>query len=411
MKLNSIDDRPFLHINKVLLIISLLIGSNTQCFSQNLLVNPSFEGVNICTEYGQPCCPSGWFSSCLSGDNYILHINYHHDVLFGGAYAIVPIFNYSYANYRNYLESKILCPLQKGREYSLSFWVGDEKYKEFNVGVLFSNHWIFKGNPLIIEVSPTIVFTRNDIMEKVKYKGLVWYRVKKDFVLKNNAKFIIIGNFSDDAATREFIPKGIKRKGIIYYAIDSINLAPANGSSECSAQYRDSIKNNLYTIHERHYLLKEYQSLAVDDIPKPDTHEVESKPITNKVGPKLVIVTDTLRVPDILFETNKSSLNKNYTQYLDSLGRKIVNMPYSRIKIIGYTDNRGTGEYNMHLSYRRAEAVADYLVSGNWISREHLQVNGEGENNPIASNETKAGQQQNRRVEIVVFEVKNKYLK
>lgn len=86
-------------------------------------------------------------------------------------------------------------------------------------------------------------------------------------------------------------------------------------------------------------------------------------------------------------------------------------MPYSRIKIIGYTDNRGTGEYNMHLSYRRAEAVADYLVSGNWISREHLQVNGEGENNPIASNETKAGQQQNRRVEIVVFEVKNKYLK
>lgn len=411
MKLNSIGDRSFLHFNKILLSTALLICINSSCFSQDLLVNPSFEDVNICTEYNAPCCPAGWFSSCLSGDNYILHTNYHHDVLFGDAYAIVPIFNYSYANYRDYLESGILCPLQKGRKYSLSFWIGDKKYKEFKIGIFFGDRWIFMANPLIIRVSPAIVFTQNDVISKIKYMGLVWYHVKKDFVSKDNAGVIIIGNFFDDETTKEFIPGGRKRKGVVYYAIDSIDLAPVNGSSECIVDYRDSVKDNLYAIHERHYILKQFQNLALNNIPKHDTGQVMVKPDTNKVTPKLVTITDTLRVPDILFETDKSDLKENYTQYLDSLGRKIVNTPYSRIKIIGYTDSRGTLQYNMELSYRRAKAVADYLVAGNWISSEHLQVYGEGENNPIASNETMSGRQQNRRVEIVMFEVKNKYLK
>jgi OOP family OmpA-OmpF porin len=69
--------------------------------------------------------------------------------------------------------------------------------------------------------------------------------------------------------------------------------------------------------------------------------------------------------------------------------------------IIGHTDSTGDANYNLGLSKRRAQSVADYLVeTGTEV--EKLRVVGRGENEPIASNDTKEGQAENRRVEIVV---------
>jgi OOP family OmpA-OmpF porin len=70
--------------------------------------------------------------------------------------------------------------------------------------------------------------------------------------------------------------------------------------------------------------------------------------------------------------------------------------------IIGYTDSTGNAEYNMGLSKRRAQAVADYLVSTG-VDPDKLRVVGRGANDPIASNDTAEGRQQNRRVGIVVI--------
>jgi len=70
--------------------------------------------------------------------------------------------------------------------------------------------------------------------------------------------------------------------------------------------------------------------------------------------------------------------------------------------IIGHTDSTGNAEYNMGLSKRRAQAVADYLVSTG-IEPEKLRVTGRGKNDPIASNDTEDGRAQNRRVDIIVI--------
>jgi OOP family OmpA-OmpF porin len=70
--------------------------------------------------------------------------------------------------------------------------------------------------------------------------------------------------------------------------------------------------------------------------------------------------------------------------------------------IIGHTDSVGSAEYNMGLSKRRAQAVADYLVSTG-VERDKLRVVGRGKNDPIASNDTEAGRAENRRVEVVVI--------
>ena len=70
--------------------------------------------------------------------------------------------------------------------------------------------------------------------------------------------------------------------------------------------------------------------------------------------------------------------------------------------IIGHTDSTGDANYNMGLSMRRAQAVSDYLVSTG-VPADILREVGRGEEDPIASNDTTAGQAQNRRVEIIAI--------
>ena len=69
--------------------------------------------------------------------------------------------------------------------------------------------------------------------------------------------------------------------------------------------------------------------------------------------------------------------------------------------IVGHTDSTGTEQYNLGLSQRRAQAVANYFMDGG-IGADRLKMEGRGESEPRASNATKEGRQQNRRVEITV---------
>jgi len=69
------------------------------------------------------------------------------------------------------------------------------------------------------------------------------------------------------------------------------------------------------------------------------------------------------------------------------------------VVVTGYTDSIGTDSYNQRLSEKRAASVADYLMKLG-VSTAKVIQRGEGERNPIASNKTKAGRAQNRRVEI-----------
>jgi len=81
--------------------------------------------------------------------------------------------------------------------------------------------------------------------------------------------------------------------------------------------------------------------------------------------------------------------------------RPDISQAYAGV-IIGNTDSTGNAEYNMGLSKRRAQAVADYLVSTG-VDPRKLRVIGRGQNNPIVSNDTAEGRAQNRRVDIVVI--------
>jgi len=104
-----------------------------------------------------------------------------------------------------------------------------------------------------------------------------------------------------------------------------------------------------------------------------------------------------------LFGHDKSNLKEEGKAALHALGDSIKARGASvvDIDIIGHTDSDGTAEYNMALSIRRAKAVRDYIV-GEGVDASIIDVSGEGESHPIASNATKEGRAENRRVDVHV---------
>ena len=76
--------------------------------------------------------------------------------------------------------------------------------------------------------------------------------------------------------------------------------------------------------------------------------------------------------------------------------------PNAYVLLVGYTDSIGPEEYNLYLSNRRADGVADYLVNSLGVGRDQVVVNWYGEANPVAGNNSAEGRAQNRRVEVAV---------
>ena len=104
-----------------------------------------------------------------------------------------------------------------------------------------------------------------------------------------------------------------------------------------------------------------------------------------------------------LFDHDKSTLKDEGKTALHALDESIKARGASvvDINVIGHTDSDGTEEYNMALSIRRAESVRDYMASEG-VDAAIIDVSGEGESNPIASNASKEGRAENRRVDIHV---------
>jgi outer membrane protein OmpA-like peptidoglycan-associated protein len=87
---------------------------------------------------------------------------------------------------------------------------------------------------------------------------------------------------------------------------------------------------------------------------------------------------------------------------LDELAASLAKYPDSELLILGHTDQLGSTAYNQALSERRANAAATYLQSKG-VSGLRMNTRGLGETEPVATNETEAGRQANRRVEVAIF--------
>ncbi len=108
-----------------------------------------------------------------------------------------------------------------------------------------------------------------------------------------------------------------------------------------------------------------------------------------------------LTLGDVLFDTGEATLKPGANSTILRLAGFLDEYPERRLLIEGHTDSRGSDDFNRELSRQRAEAVRMALMQAG-VAGERLRAQGLGEQFPVASNDTTAGRQENRRVEIIV---------
>jgi len=111
------------------------------------------------------------------------------------------------------------------------------------------------------------------------------------------------------------------------------------------------------------------------------------------------VVNEAVR--NLEFDFGKATIREHSFASLDQLAQLLVNKGFN-LKLAGYTDNVGSAAYNLKLSQDRADAIKTYLVSKG-ADTEKIHAEGHGKANPIATNKTAAGRQQNRRVEFSLY--------
>jgi len=108
-----------------------------------------------------------------------------------------------------------------------------------------------------------------------------------------------------------------------------------------------------------------------------------------------------LTLGDVLFETGKADLRAGALRNLYPLVTFLQKYPERQVMIEGHTDSMGSDSYNLDLSQRRADVVRDFLIQ-NGVNASQITTRGYGKTSPVASNDTAAGRQQNRRVEMII---------
>jgi len=143
---------------------------------------------------------------------------------------------------------------------------------------------------------------------------------------------------------------------------------------------------------------------SASDAPAKSAAAPAAAPAAAAVAPtseKVTFETDTF------FAFDKSVLQPAGKAKLDDLASKLQGTDIEVVIATGHTDSTGSDAYNQKLSVRRAQAVKAYLVSKG-LPADRVLADGKGEKQPVASNKTKEGRAQNRRVEVEVVGKRNK---
>jgi outer membrane protein OmpA-like peptidoglycan-associated protein len=197
----------------------------------------------------------------------------------------------------------------------------------------------------------------------------------------------VLGNFSEERMPyeRKDLMNG---HGDIFYFLDEISFKPLDNTTTCDGYQQN--KDLLYAQNYRH------------------TDFVVIKKDTPVVALKPVFITDTLNIPAVFFEVNSSVIKPSYKISLDSLVLKIAGLKLIKMDIFGHTDHTGDLGKNLLLSKNRAAAVKQYFISALPQLEGKIFSDGFGASQPIASNASPQGRQQNRRVTVIVTSLENK---
>jgi outer membrane protein OmpA-like peptidoglycan-associated protein len=120
--------------------------------------------------------------------------------------------------------------------------------------------------------------------------------------------------------------------------------------------------------------------------------------VVERVGEGLVVTFAS----GLLYDFDSDAIRPDAAQNLQSLAASLQKYSDTELLIVGHTDALGTPEYNQDLSTRRASSAARYLAMQG-VAGSRIHISGKGEMEPVASNDTEAGRQMNRRIEVAIY--------
>ena len=142
-----------------------------------------------------------------------------------------------------------------------------------------------------------------------------------------------------------------------------------------------------------HYLFDPEPVVEAPPPPPPAPPPLEEPPLVKK----------RIILRGVNFDFDRFDIRPESRPVLDEAISTLQENPEIQVSVQGHTDSRGTDEYNLKLSERRANAVYRYLVAGG-IDPSRMDVVGFGESRPVADNSTESGRAQNRRVELMIHD-------
>jgi outer membrane protein OmpA-like peptidoglycan-associated protein len=365
-----------------LLIFCLFLLSQEASFSQSLLINGGFEEENICTEYQVNCAPEGWISNLDGFNNYFKDANR----AYKGEHCMAIVAGVSYKPYqRSFIRSKLVCGLRKDHQYRLEFYLKSRHPVLDSIGVIFTSFDFLFGKVRLQYVTPSLfvkpangTFTNDSS----------WQKVSMLYTANGDEAFVSFANFSKHDING---PTNIYLEKRFFVFIDEISLRPVDRREDICEGWERNMQE-IYEQNERHELLR---LIIRQNNNNPPT--VIVRPFTS------LEITDTLIVPDVLFATAKSDLRKDGLMMLDSVCNKLRYKRIDSIVVEGHTDNTGTAEFNEQLGQDRARSVE--IAIRQWLSLPFSAIlrRAWADRKPVADNNTAAGRQLNRRVEIYVY--------
>lgn len=340
--------------------------------SQNLVLNPDFEKTRTCAEnigllsavcenWSTPTSGTpDLFNSCSFGrasapSNYVGE----QEPFSGKNYAGIYLYNGS--DYLEYVQGQLAAPLEAGKSYIVTFYISLSTISDYaisDIGVLFTKDKVSVTDKLLRSAD---VLERNDHHERSQInvparfyynrKG-DWTKVKTTFTARGGERYFSIGNFHDAETTDKFKIDEKSSRRVMYYYIDMVSVVRDETKISETVQFQPG---KSYTLRNVHF---DFASIILD---KPAKDELEQ------------------------------------------LAHFLTQHPNAKIAINGHTDNVGSNAYNLDISKKRADSVAQFLIAAG-TDPGRITTKGFGFTMPVSSNDSETGRAMNRRVAFVVSE-------
>lgn len=363
-------------------------------YGQGLVVNGNFEDRNTCVEFLSGCAPEAWFRfpyvKLQPSNNARVAEGMHHE-------SLVMEHRTKGIPGRTFLYTRLVCPTEPGKTYRFKVSVFTNGHAYDHLDLVLSKFEPQRNISYILAGKSTSY--RLTLTRPSPYVN-DWREASVVFKATGEERYLLLGNIAQESMP--FTRNYRYDDPLIIYDIDSVSLMPSDGKWVPCAGLAEE-KKLLYLNNYRH---TDFNYLDDEPLYVPETQTAVVPPTARDLHlpPPTQAINDTLLIPDVLFDFDKGTLNKQLLYRMDDILQKIKKKKFRTIDVVGHTDDRGSITYNEQLSELRARSVADYLIDRLPIASELVTIRRMAASTPIAPNTTNEGRRRNRRVEIILIQ-------